>query len=82
MITKITTTQTMDTMGEATHEDLHNWCEYLGQSLSEEYPNALVVVREIANNSPTTLHVETDGPDAYETSEVQEYINRLWDHWT
>ena len=78
MITKIETTQALDTMGEATAEDLSNWCEYLEPKLAEQYPNAEIILHE--GGSFTTLHVEDDD-DLDAKIEVQEFINYLWDSW-
>lgn len=78
MITKIETTQALDTMGEATAEDLSRWCEHLEEKLTEEYPEAEIVLRE--GGSFTTLRVEDDeNPEA--KADVQEFINRVWDKW-
>lgn len=78
MIEKIETNQALDTMGEATTDDLNRWCDHLEKRLIAEYPEAEIKIRR--GGPFTLLHVEDDeNPDAKD--EVQETINRIWDSW-
>ena len=86
-ITKIETTQTLETMGETTEEQAAEWCEYLETKLAEQYPDAEISVELNNRQSSTTLYVECDldeegVPTNFNAkAEVNEFMNYLWDAW-
>ena len=84
MITKIELMETLQTMGEATEEDLFRWCAQLRSRLLNEYPGTEIEVQAVADLSPNRIHVEVD--DDTDTSSakatVQKIVRHCWEQWS
>ena len=83
MITKIETTQTVNTVRETNIAMMDDWCEFLESELSEQYPDAEIAVHQDNRISSDTLYVEHDGGEVGSPTkaDVQEFINRCWNKW-
>jgi hypothetical protein len=80
-IIKIEMTETLDTMGEATADDLNRWVEFLQDELFTEYPDADVSVNA---GRTAKLWVQTSDFNfsaERAKNEIREFKNRCWDRW-
>jgi hypothetical protein len=84
MITKIELVETLQTMGEATEEDLFRWCAQLRSRLLNEYPGTEIYVQAVADLTSNQIHVEVD--DDTDTlsakATVQKIVRQCWKLWS